>query len=189
MRLSFLRHLLDAVRAVARPRRIVVLGSSSLLARHPQLGESGQPLEISLDADFPLDPVNQAIADMLKEAVGPSSLFDRQNGYHADILRPMIAEALPAGWKSRLHPVEGYDNVFTLDAYDPALVKLMVGREKDLELLRAMLDLRIVEPERLRRHYQETPLGERDAQAAGRNLATVLRGRSDGGGGPADAPR
>ncbi len=56
MRLQFLTHLLDSVAALARPRRIVVLGSSSLLPTHPQLGESGQPLELSLDADLLLDP-------------------------------------------------------------------------------------------------------------------------------------
>ena len=35
----------------------------------------------------------------------------------ADILRPAIAMALPAGWELRLHPVEGYNNVFALDVY------------------------------------------------------------------------
>lgn len=98
-----------------------------------------------------------------------------ENGYYADILRPAIAKTLPAGWESRLHPVAGYDNVFALDPYDLAVVKLMVGREKDLDLLRAMLRLKIVEPARLRQHYQQTPLGEREAVAAGRNLTLVLR--------------
>ncbi|MBM3838170.1 MAG: hypothetical protein FJ398_09420 [Verrucomicrobia bacterium] len=37
-------------------------------------------------------------------------------------LRPVIAETLPAGWESRLHPVPGYDNVFALDPYDLAIV-------------------------------------------------------------------
>jgi len=132
-------------------------------------------LEVSLDADLLLEPVNEAIADMLKDAVGHESRFEQQNGYYADILRPEIAETLPAGWESRLHPVAGYDNVFALDPYDLAVVKLMVGREKDLELLRAMLRLSIVEPERLRQHYQQTPLGERESFTAGRNLTLLLR--------------
>lgn len=51
----------------------------------------------------------------------------------------------------------------------------MVGREKDLDLLRAMLRLKIVEPELLRQHYQQTPLGEREAITAGRNLTRVLQ--------------
>ena len=112
---------------------------------------------------------------MLKEAVGEGSLFSRQRGYHADVLRPGITESLPAGWESRLHPVPGYENVFALDPYDLALVKLVLGREKDLALLRALLRLNILHPERLRQHYQQAPMGEREMFTAGRNLQMLLR--------------
>ena len=86
-----------------------------------------------------------------------------------------MAETLPAGWESRLHPVPGFDNVFALDPYDLAVVKLMVGRAKDLDLLRALLRLGIIEPARLQQHYRQTPLGEREMISAGRNLTTLLR--------------
>lgn len=175
MRLQSLNHLIEVVRAVAQPRRLQILGSASLLPRHPELGVPGGALERTTDADFLLDPSNESIAESLQFAAGRDSAFMSQNGYYADILRPVIAETLPAGWESRLHPVSGYDNVFALDPYDLAIVKLVVGREKDLELLRAMLRLKIVEPEPLRRHYQQTPLGEREAFDAGRNLTRVLQ--------------
>lgn len=173
MRLPFLSHLLDSVRALVRPRRIIVLGSSSLLPRCPELGGPGNPLELSLDADFLLEPVDQKIADLLKEAVGSDSVFQQHHGYYADILHPDIVETLPAGWESRLHPVPGYDNVFALDLYDLALVKLIVGRPKDLELLRALRGLGLLDIVRLRQHYQATPLGEREAIVAGRNLTAL----------------
>ena len=86
-----------------------------------------------------------------------------------------MAETLPAGWESRLHPVEGFDYVFALDIYDLALVKLMVGRAKDLELLRALIGRKLLDLDRLSRHYQSVPLGERDAIAAGRNLTLLCR--------------
>ena len=89
MRLPFLKHLLDSVSALARPQRIVILGSSSLLPNYPDLGDPGQPLEISLDADFLLEPVDQRIADLLKDAVGHESVFEEHHGYYADILRPV----------------------------------------------------------------------------------------------------
>ena len=41
-----------------------------------------------------------------------------------------MAETLPDGWESRLVAVAGYDNVFALDVYDLALVKLMGGRPR-----------------------------------------------------------
>lgn len=183
MRLRSLKHLLDATQAIAQPERIVVIGSSSLLPDYPDLGELGQPLEASYDTDVLITPIDEDMAAVLGEAVGQQSLFARRHGYYADILRPVMAETLPANWESRLHPVSGYDNVFALDPYDLALVKLMVGREKDLNLLRAMLRLKIVEPDRLRQHYQQTPLGEHDALAAGRNLTLLLGELETGAGG------
>jgi hypothetical protein len=175
MRLRSLNQLLEATKALARPDRIVILGSSSLLPAHPQLGEPGQPLEMSYDADLLVSPIDEELAAVLGEAVGQQSLFAKRHGYYADILRPVIAETLPAGWELRLHPVAGFDHVFSLDLYDLALVKLMVGREKDLVLLRALLKLGLLAPARLRAHYGEAPLGEREALAAGRHLATLLQ--------------
>lgn len=174
MRLQSLNHLIEIVRAVARPNKVQILGSSSLLPSHPELGEAGQPLELTTDADFLLEPINEPIAESLQLAAGRDSAFMAQFGYYADILRPIMAQTLPAGWATRLHPVPGFDNVFALDVYDLAVVKLMVGREKDLNLLRALLRLGLVEPDKLRAHYHRTPLGEREAFAAGRNLTALL---------------
>ena len=123
-----------------------------------------------------LDPVDESLAAMLKEAVGHGSTFQQREGYYADILRPEIRDTLPAGCEARLQPVVPYERVFVFDPYDLALVKLVVGRQKDLDLLRALLNLRLVDPQHLRQHYQSTPLGEREALTAGRNLTTLFGG-------------
>lgn len=128
MHLQSLKHLVEVVQAVARPSTIHILGSSSLLPAYPELSEQGSPLELTTDADFLLNPTNEAIAESLLLAAGKDSAFMAQFGYYADILRPVIGEALPPGWESRLHSVAGYTNVFALDVYDLPLVKLMVGR-------------------------------------------------------------
>lgn len=175
MRLRSLNHLLEVVRSIAQPERLVIVGSSSLLPDHPHLGETGQPLETSYDTDLLITPIDEELAAILGEAVGQQSLFSRRHGYYADILRPVMAETLPAGWETRLSPVAGYDNVFALNVYDLALVKLMVGRAKDLELLRGLLRLGLVQPARLRAHYLQCLLGERENMTAGRNLTTLLR--------------
>ena len=175
MRLRSLTRLIEIARAVAEPMRIVVIGSASLLPAHPELGEPGQPLEASYDADLLLEPIDEELAAILGEAVGQQSLFTKRHGYYADFLRPVMAETLPAGWESRLRPVAGYHNVFALDSYDLALVKLVIGREKDLALVRALLRLNILQPERLRQHYHQAPLGEREMTLAGGNLMLLLR--------------
>ncbi len=96
-------------------------------------------------------------------------------GYYADIVHPNITETLPAGWESRLTAVPGYENVFALDRYDLALVKLVVGRAKDFNLVRALLQMGILQPAALRQHYQSTPLEEPEKLKAGRNLTALLR--------------
>lgn len=174
MRFRSLNQLLRVIQSLAEPWQIVIIGSSSLLPAHPDLGESGQPLEASYDADLIITPIDEEMAAILGEAVGQQSLFTKRHGYYADILRPSMKDILPSGWESRLHPVSGYTNVFALDVYDLALVKLMVGREKDLDLLRALFQLRLIEPARLRAHYQSCPLGEQEAMTAGRNLTRLL---------------
>lgn len=173
MRLQSLHHLIEVVRAVGRPHRVTLLGSSSLLATYPDLGEGGRPLELTTAADFLLEPVNAAIAESLQFAAGADSAFLKEFGYYADILHPDIVETLPSGWETRVNPVAGYNNVFALDLYDLALVKLIVGRPKDLELLQALLRLGLLDIGHLRQHYQATPLGEHEAGIAGRNLAAL----------------
>ncbi len=177
MQLQSLKHLLSVVQAIAQPERVFIFGSACLLCDYPHLGDSGQPLAFTQDADLLVRPIDDTLAHALLEAVGKEASFMQQFGYCGDILRPAIVETLPAGWETRLHRVAGYANVFALDAYDLALVKLVVGRQKDLDLLHALLKLGIVEPEKLRSHYQQTPLGEREAITAGRNLTLILSER------------
>jgi hypothetical protein len=86
MRLRSLIQLLEATRALAHPNRVVVIGSSSLLPAHPELGEPGQPLETSYDSDLLLSPIDEETAAILGEAVGQQSLFAKRHGYYADIL-------------------------------------------------------------------------------------------------------
>ena len=160
MRLRSLTHLLEELRARDATRKIVVLGSSSLLPFHPELGE----------------PVDTEIALTLGQALGANKEFHLKFGYHADILHPSIAETLPPGWEGRLVAVEGFDNVFALEPLDLAVVKIVVGREKDLALVRGLLELRKISAEDLRKRWSSMPLGEREIFRSGRNLALIVEG-------------
>lgn len=176
MRLQSLTHLVDSIRGLCRPRRIVILGSGALLANFPEIGEADRLLEKTFDGDFLLDPTNAETADLLKDAIGAESAFFEINGYYGDCLRPEIVETFPAGWESRLVPLAGYDNVFALDPYDVALVKLAIGRKKDLDLVRALIAMGKLESARFEARYRETPLAEPDMFRAGRNPHEVKNG-------------
>lgn len=173
MRLRALNHLIESARALAESRKVIVLGSASLLASFPELGDLGV-LENTYDGDLLLDPINKEIAAYLTEALGQGSLFRAEKGYHADILHPTIVESLPPLWEERLVAMEGFENVFALDPYDLAAVKVVVGREKDLALVRGLLELKKILPDRLRARLNEMPLGEKEMFRAGRNLAGLL---------------
>ena len=72
MRLSALKHLIEATQALGHPQRIRVLGSSALLASFPELGEPGQPLTrallrpplVRVDADGPVGHVADGRQDL-----------------------------------------------------------------------------------------------------------------------------
>ena len=176
MRFRSLTHLLEELRARDATRKIVVLGSSSLLPFHPELGEPGGPLDLTYDADFLLEPVDKEIALLLGQALGANKEFHLKFGYHADILHPSIVETLPPGWEGRLVAVEGFDNVFALEPLDLAVVKIVVGREKDLALVRGLLELGKISADDLRKRRSSMPLGEREMFQSGRNLALILEG-------------
>lgn len=51
MTLAALQHLIGAASALAGDRRFLVLGSASLLASFPELGEPSSPLAATYDAE------------------------------------------------------------------------------------------------------------------------------------------
>ena len=177
MLIQSLEHLAKSALALAQCQKIFVLGSSSILASFPELGEEGL-LDNTFDADLLLDPVNKGVFELLKEAIGEGSLFEKEKGYHADILHPSIVETLPPRWEERLVAVHGFDNVFALQPLDLAAVKIVVGREKDLVLVRRLLELGKISFEDLNHRWSSMALGERELFRSARNLEEVTKGVS-----------
>lgn len=179
MRLSALRHLTDAVRSLAQSREVRILGSSALLASFPELGESGDPIETSFDADLIVTPCDERLAAMLHEALGEGSLFAERTGYHVDILRPDIVEMLPPGWEARLVRMEGPGDIAALAPEDVLVAKLRVGREKDLTLCRWLFEKGKVDPRAVRSRLGVTPMPEAEVVRTHRRLDSCLGGGRD----------
>lgn len=175
MRICALNHLVGAVVEARHSRRVLVLGSSSVLGYFPELGETGGILVTTFDADLLLDPIDESDARFLGKLFGENTAFHKEFGYHADIVHPDITRTFPPGWEGRLAPLPGFGNVFCLDPHDLAAVKVSVGRDKDLALVRVLLELGKLDPDTVRLRFQSLDLGERELFRAGRNLAAVLR--------------
>jgi hypothetical protein len=173
MRLQTLKQLLESVQALAKPERVFVLGSSSLLATSPELGEIGGPIETTRDADLLIRPCDEQLAAMLHEALGEGSLFDQRYGCNADILREQIVETLSPGWETRLVATD-LPTVVSLSPEDLLVVKLRTGRDKDLELCREIIRRKIITPEQLRKRLDATPLDDREVRGVYERLRDVL---------------
>ena len=135
MNLAALQHLIRSAVALAGDRSFLVLGSASLLASYPELGEESAPLAATYDADLCPEPFDELTGLMLQEALGENRAYFRRHGYHADVLRDSILETLPDGWRDRLVPVPDCPEAQALSPADLAAVKLLVGRPKDLSLV------------------------------------------------------
>jgi hypothetical protein len=158
MNLAALQHLIRSAHALAEELPLLVLGSASLLASFPELGDPQGPLASTYDADLCLDPFDELTAVMLDEALGENRAYFRIHGYHADILRDSILETLPTGWRERLVPVPETQAAQALDPHDLAVVKLLVGRPKDLALVRELyLTVRLM-PEIVRERIKLLPI-------------------------------
>lgn len=139
MRIETLKSLVRAAREVEPNARIVVFGSASAFATYPTLGAEVSLYDQTFDADFILDPWDEATGIALTEAIGKASDYFENNKYYADIIRPVAYENFPPGFADRLVALDGFQNVFALDPNDMAVAKLIAGRHKDVCLLSALL--------------------------------------------------
>lgn len=158
MNLAALQHLIRSAHALAEEVPLLVLGSASLLASFPELGDPHGPLASTYDADLCPDPFDELTAVMLDEALGENRAYFRIHGYHADILRDSILETLPTGWRDRLIPVPKTKAAHALDPHDLAAVKLLVGRPKDQELVRELHATARIKPEIVRERIGLLPI-------------------------------
>ena len=178
MRLQSLKHLVSIAAAIAIDRRIIVLGSSSLLASFPELGERDGPLETSFDADLLVEGIDEALAGVLEESLGNESLFKAREGYYADMLRPAVATMFPRDWESRLIPLPGCATASCLDPHDLAAIKLQAGRSKDLELCATLIAGGLVRPAVIEERLRSTPMEDRLRVITAERLRQVTKSKS-----------
>lgn len=155
MTLAALQQLISAACALASDRRFLVLGSASLLASFPDLGGEDSPLSATYDADLCPEPFDELTAIMLDEALGEQRAYFRRHGYHADILKDSVLDTLPRGWRERLVPVPDCPEAFAIDPADLLSVKLLVGRPKDLSLVRQVHSRRWIDPSVVRNRLDQ----------------------------------
>jgi hypothetical protein len=116
--------LVSEVRRIVPERRILLFGSSSLLANFPAHSPESIGVETTLDADFFLDPDDANFRGALLGHLGKDRDFHLTHGYYGDFVDLRLADAFPAGWRSRLVPMPGFENVMALHPMDMAVSKV-----------------------------------------------------------------
>ena len=119
-----LTRFIRAIRQSAPAPRIIIFGSSSLLASFPNENPERIGVAITLDADFFIDPDDAETRRRLEREFGEDHAYHNANGHYGDFVDLRLAEHFPKDWQQRLVPMPGLDNVFAIDPVDMAVTKL-----------------------------------------------------------------
>jgi hypothetical protein len=125
MEFPALKALLTAVCMTAPNRRILLFGSSSLFASFPDADADEIGVAVTLDADLFLEPDDKATREELDAKLGEDNEYHTTLGFYGDFVDLRMAEGFPAGWRERLVPMPGFENVFALHPMDMAVSKVI----------------------------------------------------------------
>jgi hypothetical protein len=157
MQRAQLEHIIRAAAGITGAKEFVIVGSQAVLGQFPNPPEE---LTVSVEADlFSFRSPNDA--DLIDGSIGEASPFHQTFGYYAHGVTEQTA-VLPDGWRPRLIPIQnentGGGTGLCLEVNDLAVSKLVAGREKDLDFVRAMLRHRLARPEVIRERLLHTPI-------------------------------
>ena len=124
MQFSTLKSLIAEVRKLVPERRIFLFGASSFLASFPTDSPAAIGVEMTLDAGFFLEPDDEQICDQLVAVLGRNRAYHNTTGHYCDFVDLRMAEGFPTGWRERLVPVPGAENVFAIHPMDAAVNKV-----------------------------------------------------------------
>ncbi len=170
MRIELLKQLIESTLAISRAKEIYVFGSCSLYASYPELDLDLETFQSTYDVDFLVDPMDLDTSRLLIETLGNASDFNSTYGGYLDLLQKNFPETLPNGWKERIVPFVDYQAVYALHPLDLILVKLLIGREKDLRLVRRVVQQEYLSIDAIRAHYQKISMEEREMFIIGLRL-------------------
>ena len=168
-----LEHLLRAAGSVARDHDFILFGSQAiwgLIAKVPK------ELAASMEADLYPRTHPQAVT-LIQEALGRPSRFHRTYGYFADSVAPELC-TFPNEWEKRLKPFRtkntGGVTAWCVEIHDVAVSKLVAGRPKDLDYIRALLKHKIARLKTLQERITDTNIREAERADLLRLLETLL---------------
>jgi hypothetical protein len=127
---------------------IYIIGTSAILAWLPDA-----PIEaVVMSNDVDVIPMTdeERLADKISFVIGEASDFDKEYGYYAQGVTSNTPTFAPRGWKSRTIPVRVKDYTgWCMDPLDLVLSESGADREKDIEFVREIALLKLLNREEL----------------------------------------
>lgn len=158
MKRQDLEHIIRAAGAIAGVKKLIIVGSQSILGKFPMPGNA--VLTASLEADI-YPPQHPELAEVIDGSIGRDSSFHTTFGYYADGVGPETA-ILSAGWQDRLIEIKNENtngvSGLCLEPHDLAASKLAAGREKDIDFVDALIAGGYIELATLRDRVQNLPV-------------------------------
>ena len=156
-----LEHIIRAAGEIAGVKKLIILGSQSILGQFPGLGESfpesdGADISFvdknrrvlcgSAEADI-LIPGADEKAEIIEAAIGELSSFHDTFGYYAQGIDSSTSK-LPEGWETRLVEIRNRNtndiSGLCLEIHDLVISKLYAAREKDIDFFHSAVSLRLI---------------------------------------------
>jgi hypothetical protein len=142
---SQLEHIIRAAAGIVNENELVIIGSQAVLGQFP---DAPDELLRSIEADiYPERHPEKAIE--IDGAIGERSLFHETHGYYAHGVGPETA-VLPKGWEQRTVSIKsentGGAEGKCLEVHDLAVSKLVAGRERDLDFVRNLVRVQMMDP-------------------------------------------
>ncbi len=143
-----LEHIIRAAAGVTGEEEFVVIGSQSILGKHPDAPRS---LRQSMEVDL-YPRLRPDLADLISGSIGEYSVFHNTFRYYADGVSPDTAR-LPKGWETRLVRFSNENTrgaiACCLDPLDLAYSKLAAGRPKDMAFVLELYRCHLIKPSAL----------------------------------------
>lgn len=178
MNRSELEHIIRASGDIAKVRKIIILGSQSILGQFPKLTESlpeANHSEISLmtesreilfrsiEADI-IVPDSEEKTELVETTIGELSSFHDTFGYYAQGV-DYTTSKLPAGWENRLVEIcnENTNRIsgLCLEIHDLIISKIYAGRKKDIEFFHAAVNLSLISRKTLTERLDMTSMSDK----------------------------
>jgi len=170
-----LEHIIRAAGEIAKVRKIIIMGSQSVLGQFPNISEalpesnhtdisliteSREILSRSIEVDI-MVPASEEKTEIVEAAIGELSSFHDTFGYYAQGVDKSTSN-LPEGWEGRLVEICN-ENTYgisglCLEIHDLIISKLYAGRKKDIEFFNAAANLGLLSSETLIERLNMTPM-------------------------------